>query len=196
LVAPILITGFGPFGKVRENGSERLVQSLVQSPPPGLPLVGGILPVEFGAVGPALERLLEGPGRGARAVGATGVHRGDGLRSEARARRDGGADSERTDNAGRRAADEPLDSRLPAELWSPLDLESLVAAVAEQAAAPGVGGWISREAGGYVCERACFHALRLGKARAIPALFVHVPSLESCPTPVLRRAFEALLRRI
>ena len=191
--APILVTGFGPFGQVAENGSQRLVEELAQRPPAGLVLEVGVLPVEFGAVGPALEQLLAGPAAGARAIVATGVHRADGLRIERRARRDGGAGSERIDNRGRRADDEPLARDLPAELATTLDLDALVAA---SVAVGDLEAWISDDAGGYVCERACFQALRLGTELGVPALFVHVPPLEHCTTERLRGPFEALLRAI
>ncbi|QDU69362.1 hypothetical protein [Engelhardtia mirabilis] len=193
MTAPILITGFGPFGKVDENGSQRLVEDLLARPPAGLALVGGVLPVEFGRVGAALDELLRGPGRGARALVATGVHRAESLRIERRARRLGGEGSERTDNVGRRADDEPLEAGLPDELATTVDLETL------RVKAQGAGdleAWISDDAGGYVCERACFHTLLRGRELGLPALFVHVPPLELCSTGRLRAPFEALLRAL
>ena len=187
MTAPILITGFGPFGTVTENGSQRLVDALLAEAPAGLELVGGILPVEFGRVATALDELLNGPGRGARALVATGVHRAESLRIERRARRLGGAGSDRTDNVGRRADDDPLAADLPAELATAVDLEALCSAAA---AAGDLEPWISDDAGGYVCERACFHVLQRGRELGLPAVFVHVPPLELCDTERLRPPFD------
>lgn len=187
--SPILITGFGPFGDVRENGSQRLVESLAARPPEGLALEFAILPVEFGAVGSALRQRVAAVAPSA--IVATGVHRKESLRIERRGRRLAGQGSDRTDNAGRRADDDPLPAGGADEWATTVDL---AAALAAADAAGDLHPWISDDAGGYVCERACYHVLEQGAALGVPALFVHVPPLELCTTERLRPPMEAILR--
>ena len=53
-----LLTGFGPFGSVTDNPSQRIVESLSQTPPDGCELNTRIFPVSYRLVSAALPALL------------------------------------------------------------------------------------------------------------------------------------------
>ena len=75
------------------------------------------------------------------------------------------------DNSGRKATPSAIDPAQPDGLFSTLPVETLVAALNEG----GVPSALSLSAGSYLCNNAMFILLREGRARRIPAGFVHVP---------------------
>ena len=69
----ILVTGFEPFGELRINSSQSLVESLASDPPAGIDLVTEILPTEFEASGARVVQLLSDESiRGYLALGVAG----------------------------------------------------------------------------------------------------------------------------
>ena len=184
----LFITGFGAFEDVDVNPSGHLARTLGAD----TGVRGLELPVSFRAAPLAIDAALEelAPSR-PLAILATGVHPGSSFRLERRARARLGAG--RPDNDGVSAdaleiADSPdLETALELELLA----ESLRAAGASQVE-------LSRDAGGYVCERVYRHVLEIGEREGIPALFLHVPPVAFVPVaeqlaPV--RALMGALRR-
>ena len=184
--APLwLVTGFGPFLDVQENPSGLVARALESDPPDGLEVRCAILPVEFEAAGPALDRALDECPRPPVWLLSLGVHRGAWFRPEglARAR----LRSTRPDGAGRFAADlPPLGPRDLRPRVDPARAAELLRTAGASDARP------SNDAGGYVCERTYFANLTAAERLAIPGLFVHVPPISAVPVGeqvrVLRKA--------
>jgi pyroglutamyl-peptidase len=188
---PILVTGFGPFEGVSENPSGLVAEVLAAEPG----IHAGVLPVAFRSAPRAFDALLAriAPRVPAALVGL-GVHRGAEFRLEARAGRRLGSD--RPDVEGVCAADLEVGGSEPLELCSALDLEALAG---ELRAAGAARVRISRDAGGYVCERIYRHALEAGLRLGIPAVFLHVPPLAAVgldrQIPVVRALLRAIRSR-
>ncbi|MEO0651269.1 MAG: hypothetical protein AAFZ65_11390, partial [Planctomycetota bacterium] len=114
-------TGFGPFPGVADNASAHLARMFEERSGADVRVLSTVLPVEFDAVGGALERHFDGLGPRPDLLLATGVHRGETLRLERRARR--AATSEKPDAAGRVGAGNDLDPSWPESLETEVDLD-------------------------------------------------------------------------
>ncbi len=169
--APVLLTGFEPFGGESINASARLVAALDGRVVAGRRVAGLILPVVFGAAG---ERLLDAINRLRPAlVICTGQAAGRAAISLERVALNL-ADSAQPDNAGVRLVDAPVVPGGPAAYWSTLPLRPILAALR----ARGLPAELSLSAGGYVCNHVFYtlmHALR--DAPAVRGGFVHLPVL-------------------
>lgn len=169
--APVLLTGFEPFGGESANASARLVAALDGRVITGRRVAGLILPVVFGAAG---ERLLGEINRLRPAlVVCTGQAAGRAAISLERVALNL-ADSAQTDNAGVSLVDTPVVPGGPAAYWSTLPLGPILAALR----ARGLPAELSLSAGSYVCNHVFYslmHALR--DTPAVPGGFVHLPVL-------------------
>lgn len=185
--ALVLVTGFGPFLDVARNPSGEAALALAQAPPPGLEVVGVELPVSFAGAPAALEAALSGLApRVPDVLLALGLHRGSWLRLEQRARARLG--SAKPDAEGRRGAEQGL--LAGGELRCRLDLEVLAQGLVAAGAAD---VRLSRDAGGYVCERTYHAALAAGERLGRPALFLHVPPPQHLDAPSLAALLGAWL---
>ncbi|MEE8468972.1 MAG: hypothetical protein V3T22_10970 [Planctomycetota bacterium] len=188
----ILITGFGPFERVTENASGALARELDGDPG----VVGVELPVSFRRSAAALDEALAGlePGRPEFLL-TMGVQSGPTFRLERRARAALGTG--RTDNDGETG--DVVSGAMgggAGDLATDLDLPVLAA----ELGGLGLGEvTVSEDAGGYLCERIYRHALVRADELGCPALFLHVPPLESVPLAsqviFARALLEALRRR-
>lgn len=171
--APVLITGFGPFGTVTDNPSARVARTLDGAHSGRVPLVGEVLPVTY-RTGPmrAVARARE---LGARAVVGLGVARGrDYVAVERIGRR---LMRGRADTDGDRVHDlGPGPDEVPATL-DPDRLAMLL------------GAQVSDDAGGYVCDAWAWH---VPQHLDVPAVFVHVP-VEGLDPERLRAAIALLI---
>lgn len=195
----IFLTGFGPFEDVRENASGRLVEEVLASPPADWEFAGGVLPVSFERAPQRLETLLGELGaRTPDLLLSLGVQREPGFRIELTARTRL-RETARPDVDGRSAAEEHggVESRAVGECGE--GAEALLVDGAEQleAFARVRPGWcVSRDAGGYVCERVFRAGLEWGRRSGRRALFLHVPRLEFTPLGEQREELLAFLRAV
>ena len=165
----LLVSGFGAFQGVPENPSEVLAARLAETPPQGWRVAPVSLPVSFARGPKALDEVLA-TSEPSFLLGL-GVHRGETLRLELRARArllrrnrpdvDGVPAVEATVGAG--------------SLGSALR-PALEAALVEHVR-PRASWVVSEDAGGYVCERVYRHLLESAASRGVEAVFVHVPHL-------------------
>ncbi|MEM8712470.1 MAG: pyroglutamyl-peptidase I [Planctomycetota bacterium] len=174
MTGSVLLTGFEPFLDVTLNPSGEVAARLdgvelgLESGD-AVHVHGCVLPVSFERAPRALAEALSELGEAPLAILSLGVHRGPQFRLESRA----GARFESTqpDNDGQVGAPATLDG--PAVRETPFDLELCVSWL-EEAGAPLTT--VSDDAGGYLCER----VFRAGlDAEVAPALFLHVPPVES-----------------
>lgn len=167
---PVLfVTGFEPFLDVRVNASGELVKLLDGMQIGDAMVRGVVLPVSFQGMPQAYDAALEAlEPDSALALCSLGVHREGYFRLEQRARPI--LKSDKPDADGVLAADiDPLGS---AELRTSVDLPQLMEALRGGGA---TDVRLSDDAGGYVCERCCWHLLQVGQERQVPAVFLHVP---------------------
>ena len=165
----LLVTGFGAFEAVEDNPSGALARALDGE----RGVVGVLLPVTFRGSAEAFDAALDGMEQRPEVILCSGVHPGSEFRLERRAGAHLGSD--RVDNEGE-TGDVVSGSMGGGEgyLSTDLDLEAL-AEVMRAGGASNVR--VSKDAGGYVCERIYRHALVRGGELGIPTLFLHVPPL-------------------
>ncbi|MFK7931104.1 MAG: hypothetical protein AB8H79_23160 [Myxococcota bacterium] len=173
---PILLTGFEPFLDVQHNPTQALVRALDGRRVRGVPIVGLVLPVTY-AGGPA-GAVAKAREIHARLVLGFGVAQDrDQVCVEQVGRRTGGL---HLDNDGCAAPD--LGDG-PAEVAATLDAHALAA---------DLGGRVSTDAGGYVCNA---WAWTVPQILDVPAAFVHVPSTGVDPERVLSALVQWLGRQ-
>lgn len=154
----ILVTGFGPFGQVRDNPSGALASAVHGSRLLGHTLVGLELPVSY-ARGPALA-LAAARAADCEAVIALGVAT---TRQQVEVER----------YAHNRVCDTPdIDGVIP-DAVEPGGPDRLVASLDAGALAAALGAGVSEDAGGYVCNALFYRLLRA--LPGVPVSFVHVP---------------------
>ncbi|MFT7679847.1 MAG: pyroglutamyl-peptidase [Planctomycetota bacterium] len=178
----LLVTGFGAFEAVETNPSGAIASSLDARPD----VLGLEIPVSFTRGPAAMDQALASLPAPPAGILSIGVHPGPEFRLERRAR--SGLSSERPDNDG------DLGSSLGwsgADLATTLDLEAMLKVLHGPAAQPSAR--LSDDAGRYVCECIYRHALTRGNELGIPALFLHVPPLESLALASQRSVVEALV---
>jgi pyroglutamyl-peptidase len=182
----VLVTGFGPFEKVRTNPSRAIAAALAAEPPRGVRVAAAELPVSFTAAPLAVERFVarHAKRRPALLLGL-GVQRDPWFRLESRAR--GRYTTERLDNDGRAGAS--LATIGPA-LRTRCDLRALAELLRGCGAAD---VRLSDDAGGYVCERTYHALLAAGAERGIEAVFLHVPPARAVRSPAQARIVRAWL---
>jgi pyroglutamyl-peptidase len=168
----ILVTGFGPFGRIEVNPSQVIVESLARSiaSERRAQLVTEILPTEFRAAGDRITTLI-------REIRPTAVVSLGLAASAAVIRLERHAlnlnDAIRPDNAGDLASGRPIDPAGPIGYWSTLPLDDILRALKGR----DIPATISNHAGAYVCNHVFYTARReierLGLT--IASGFVHVP---------------------
>jgi pyroglutamyl-peptidase len=168
--APLLVTGFEPFGGESVNPSWLVAQALQGRRIGGVPVVGALLPCVFGT---ALETL-----RAALAehrpqlVLALGQAAG---RCELSLERVAvNLDDARTaDNAGQQPIDEPVVAGAAAAYFSTLPIKAMVAALREA----GLPASVSASAGTYVCNHVFFGLQHALAGSGVRSGFMHLPLL-------------------
>lgn len=164
-----LLTGFGPFGAVADNPTERLAAHFAAAGAPGHDLITLVLPVSHrrapGMLRAALER--EGPFERVLMLGVAAGAAAWRVECVGRNWRAGGPDAD-----GFAPGEGALTPEGPAEL--PATADPRAAAVALDLA--GLPHVLSQNAGGYLCNTAYFTALEALRGSAARALFLHVPA--------------------
>lgn len=169
--APVLLTGFEPFGSDSINPSAEIARALDGRVIAGRNVIGAVLPCVFQTSTPELARLLRR--HRPAVVIATGLAGG---RAEITPERVAiNIDDARIpDNAGAQPIDLPVVRRGPAAYWSRLPIKAIVSALKER----GMPAAVSQTAGTFVCNHvfyALMHALR--RQPGVEAGFIHVPAL-------------------
>jgi pyroglutamyl-peptidase len=173
----VLVTGFGPFEKVRTNPSRAIAAALASEPPAGVRIESAELPVSFTGAPLAVARFVARYARRRPALLlGLGVQRDGYFRLETRAR--GRYTTARIDNDGLAGA--ALGASVGRMLRTSADVRSLARLLREC----GAGDVrISNDAGGYVCERTYHALLTAGEEHEIETVFLHVPPARFVRTP-------------
>lgn len=168
----ILLTGFGPFGKVVNNPSERIAAHFALTGLDGHSLTTAVLPVSYRRAGEEIARLLE-EGEFDVAV-LTGVAvRSEMLRLELFARN---RSSVRKKDAG----EESTAGRFRENALPTLSATVSAAGLAGKLRSEDIPARVSRSAGDYVCNHTYYAALDAIYRAGLPTacLFVHLPADE------------------
>lgn len=177
-----LLTGFGPFGNVIKNPTERLVRHFAEAEVPGHDLTTCVLPTSFQRAPQIMSALLRKGGRDGQPfdnVLMLGVATGSPhwrVERWGRNHSDGKADADGfTPNAGQIVAGGP--EVLPVTV----PVEALLAALEQE----GLPVTPSDSAGGYLCNHILYvtlHGLQCAEPSA-QAGFLHVPADEQTLAP-------------
>lgn len=170
----VLLTGFGPFGKYKENSSWAVAEKVAALGVDGLEVVQ--LPVSFAGVAAVLREAVtkHNPNVLVMLGQAAGI---DYIKLERIAINM--MDSQTADNDGYIPDEEPICPGGEAALFTNTNIKELRSAVEEQ----GIPVKVSNSAGLYVCNRLYYEALRLcGERPGVKALFVHLPFYEGQPS--------------
>jgi pyroglutamyl-peptidase len=182
-----LLTGFGPFGNVVSNPTERLIAHFARKEIPGHDLTARVLPVSFGRVPEIMRAEIEIGGRDGRPfdrILMLGVNRGcAGWRVELFGRNHDGAI---TDVDGFTPEDGPILPEGPEILASTLPNEALGLAI-EQLGLPVA---TSEMAGKNLCNHILYTTLHHLQAigHSARAGFLHVPADDHTFTPGITTA--------
>jgi pyroglutamyl-peptidase len=167
----VLITGFGPFPGVPVNATMRLVPELAEAAPrffPGTRIAAAVLATEWLAAPRRLDSLL------AEIAPDLVLHfgvssRARGFEVEARARN---ACTQTADAAGAPPPGPAVREGTADVLHASLPVAHIVARLRQR----GIPAFVSRDAGGYLCNATLYHSLLC--ARAAPGRrvgFIHLP---------------------
>ena len=170
----VLLTGFEPFGKYKENSSWAVAEKVAACGVEGVSVVR--LPVTFAGVGTALRKAIveHCPDAIVMLGQAAGI---DYIKLERIAINM--MDAAGADNEGYRADEEPICVDGPAALFTNTDVKGLRKAVEEQ----GIAAKVSNSAGLFVCNRLYYEALQLCNEKpGVKALFVHLPFYDGQPS--------------
>jgi pyroglutamyl-peptidase len=176
--APILITGFEPYGGHGRNPSFEAMQALDGRTIEGAVIIGRGLPVSLAKLRPALAALLDEREYGA--IISLGLQPGACLihleRSAANL-----ADFDIADNDGLDVTDAELSPGGPAARVATLPLRAIERAML----AAGIPARLSPSAGTYLCNACLYICLEAVEAAPVPCGFLHLPCLpeqvaESC----------------
>jgi len=180
----VLLTGFGPFGKIHNNASAAIINFLRDNPlihPHNINIKFLVLPVSYLQAPSILKKWLENnPEFVPDLIMSLGVHRGDYFRFETKARFQLTSKAQDIDGCSMHAF-KPL---IQHDLESSLNIKLLCERLSEQSQHPLV---VSSNAGGYVCEAIYHTSLSLALAineKSVISCFLHVPSLDILPADV------------
>ena len=163
------VTGFGPFGDIRDNPSGWIAERLEGDEVGPFVVKSEVFDVAFSSVRDRVVQLVR---TGPHAMILLGVARAAArLRLESRAVNRMRASI--PDLNGVRAVGQLVDERFPPD--AVLETNVRPATLARRLKARGLDAEVSHDAGRYVCNATYFHALRICREKAIPCLFVHVP---------------------
>ncbi len=167
-----LLTGFGPFLKVKLNPSGEVVRVLGEEGIEGLRLTTSILPVTFRGAPLALQvALAELGSETPNFLLSLGAQTKPWFRLESRARARLDSKKPDLDSCFARELEELEGGRRHCQL----DLEPLAEVLRS---VDGADVRVSNDAGGYVCERTYHALLSAAEKLGIPALFLHLPPLD------------------
>ena len=172
----VLLTGFEPFGKYKENSSWAVAEKVAACGVVDAEVIGMRLPVSFAGVGTALRKAVEkySPNVVIMLGQAAGI---DYIKLERIAINM--MDATIADNNGYIPDEEPIYADGTVALFTNVDIKKLCRAVEEL----GIPAKVSNSSGLYVCNRTYYEALRLCNERpGIKALFVHLPLYEGQPS--------------
>jgi pyroglutamyl-peptidase len=171
--APLLVTGFGPFGLLESNPSAALAEALAAEPD----VRSAVLPVAYERAEQRLAELLEQIRPAA--VLLFGVHAAPGFRLERVAMNLDDEAAPDEDGAVHRR--EPICPDAPAAYWSTLPLVE----IAEALELLGLPWEWSNHAGGFLCNHAFYAARHLAAGLGLtgPCGLVHVPPPEATALP-------------
>ncbi|HUE47284.1 MAG TPA: hypothetical protein VMO81_13620 [Aestuariivirgaceae bacterium] len=168
--APILITGFEPYGGHGRNPSFEAMQALDGRVIAGAALVGRKLPVSLAKLRPAIAALLDE--REYSAIVSLGLQPGASVihleRSSANL-----ADFDIADNDGLDVTDAELSPGGPASRLSTLPLRAIERAML----AAGIPAKLSPSAGTYLCNACLYCTLEAVEAAPVPCGFLHLPCM-------------------
>ncbi len=162
---PILVTGFGPFPGVADNPSGRFARSVDGERVAGRPVIGRVLPVEWGSAWPALVEAVEAHAPVALLMYGVAVNRQQ-VEVERIARNRAGP---RADAAGALPASPQIVVDGPETLPTTLPWSDLIG--------PHVG--TSDDAGDYLCNYVMFMSVHALCNRVPYCGFIHLPDRET-----------------
>lgn len=172
----VLLTGFEPFGKYKENSSWAVAEKVTACGVVDAEVIAMRLPVSFAGVGTALRKAVEeySPNVVIMLGQAAGI---DYIKLERIAINM--MDATIADNNGYIPDEEPIYADGTAALFTNVDIKKMRRAIEEL----GIPAKVSNSAGLYVCNRTYYEALRLcNKRPGMKALFVHLPLYEGQPS--------------
>jgi pyroglutamyl-peptidase len=185
--APILLTGFEPFGGDTTNPSWQVAQALHGERIEGARVEAVCLPTAFGAadaaLGVALDRVRPqlvlclglAANRTALSVERLAINIDD---------------ARIPDNAGASPIDEPVVAGAPAAYFATLPIKAIVAALQEA----GLPAEVSHSAGTFVCNHVFFALMhRLRRRRGVRGGFMHVPLAATITLPEQARGVRIAL---
>lgn len=168
--APILITGFEPYGGHGRNPSFEAMQALDGRMIAGAAIVGRGLPVSMTRLRPALAALLDEREYGA--IVSLGLQPSASVihleRSAANV-----ADFDIPDNDGLDVRDAELSPGGPAARQATLPLRAIERAML----AAGIPARLSPSAGTYLCNACLYCCLEAVEPRSVPCGFLHLPCM-------------------
>jgi len=171
----VFVTGFEPFAGAAVNPSGEIALLLNSAPPAGVRVAGTVLPVSYTHAPPAFESALTAVREQSPvAILSLGVQSATWFRLESRAAARLVDEDNIPDAEGAFAAEQPKLG--VSDLATDLDLEALRQSLLRGGSKD---ARISDDAGGYLCNVAYYLGLRAGKELGIPALFLHVPEVET-----------------
>jgi pyroglutamyl-peptidase len=173
--APILLTGFEPFGGDDTNPSWRIAQALHGQRIEGVRVESICLPTVFGAANTALRAAVSHHRPQLVLCLGLAANRGEISVERVAINVD---DARIPDNAGASPIDEPVIAAAPAAYFSTLPIKAIVAVLHEA----GLPAAVSQTAGTFVCNHVFFGLMHLLRRR--PGLrggFVHVPTEQTLP---------------
>jgi pyroglutamyl-peptidase len=168
--APVLITGFEPYGGHGRNPSFEAMQALDGRTIAGVAIVGRGLPVSLAGLRPALAALLDEQEYGA--IVSLGLQPGASVihleRSAANL-----ADFDIADNDGLDVTDAELSPGGPAARLATLPLRAIERAML----AAGIPARLSPSAGTYLCNACLYCTLEAVEPAPVPCGFLHLPCM-------------------
>lgn len=172
---PILIFGFEPFLKFRENPSEKLAKALDSKVIAGRKVIGRVLPVDYARV----ERLIVGEieRHNPSVVLGTGLAPGRPVLSIEKIALNYEYSTE-PDNRGKKARGTTIDPASPDGMFANIGPEHLAAKLNKM----GIPATVSLTAGAYLCNFAMFVIVRESRKRGFRGGFVHLPYDEEMAT--------------
>ncbi|MDO7907507.1 pyroglutamyl-peptidase I [Paenibacillus sp. JX-17] len=198
----LLLSGFEPFGGMKVNPTEQLMQDMAAASITGVDIRTVLLPVYFDECAEILLQAVEkfqpdviiSCGLAAGRTSITPERIAINVKDIA-------PDASYPDNRGTRPQDEPIDPDGPDGLFSGLPVRDMVSRL--QAA--GIPAAVSNTAGTYICNNTMYAVLNYIRRHQLPVLagFVHVPassdmaadkpSLPSLPYDMLLRGLKLII---
>lgn len=172
---PVLIFGFEPFLKFKENPSEKLAKALDSTTIGGRKVIGKVLPVDYDRVEKRIVGEIEK--HNPAVVIGTGLAAGRPVLSIEKIALNYEYSAE-PDNKGRKANGTLIDPSSPDGIFANIGPERLAARLNSM----GIPASVSLSAGAYLCNFAMFIIVRESRKRHFKGGFVHLPLDERMAT--------------